>query len=400
VVFGLYKIRDRHFILPTIEVFPYTNANDNEQFQKLFKQLCECFDVDTNKIIVRFFDDIKSKQWTSWSSDSGSIQSTEIHSQIDMKDQCFEILLAKSNLDHAELLVAVIAYELALFKLLDGNYVNSNDPDREVLRDLLGIYFGFGIFVANSVHTKDINWMTRTEYLPYEMISYTNALVCYITQNDANNYLKHFNSKTKELFKKDFEFLINTDDTELTKKKVSECELTYRIGKKVTEGFDQRGFDEVIEACKKLIKINPKNIGAFNSLGYSLLLQRKYKEAIAQFDKAIMINPYWDYPYNNRGYSKLQLGDLENALVDLESAYYMNSDNSFSWRNMGAYYLQINEYKKALEYFTQAEKMDPKTEMINFYLGHVYLKMGDSDKAKEYFDKSIKMDEYNDSILD
>lgn len=388
-VFGLEKLKEQPFISPTTENFPYDNLKESDQFQKLFEQLCKYWELNPSEIIVKFFDDIKSKQWSSWIPQGDFNEPVGLYNQVYTTDEKrFNIELAKSNLDNPQLLVAVIAHELAHVKLLGGNYINRNDADMEPLTDLASIFFGFGVFVANSVQTKDIYWISRSGYLPNQLISYANALICYITEYDENKYNSVLNGNTNDLFKQDIEFLKNTNDTTLTKDKVLECEFTFKIGKQINEGFEKENYEEVIEGCKKLLETNPKYIAAFNNIGYALLKQKKYQEAIDQFTKAIDIDPYWDYPYSNRGYCKLQLGDIDNAYADLFHSFEMNPDNPYSWRNLGAYYLTINEFDKALKHFEEAEKIDPKTELINYYLSQTHLKLGNEDLANQYIVKS------------
>jgi tetratricopeptide (TPR) repeat protein len=400
-VFGLDKLKKQPFISPTIETFPYDNLKDTSQFQKLFEQLCEYWDLNPNEINVKLFDDFKSKQWTNWIP-HGKVNTMDgLYYQVYTgEEKRFHIRLAKSNLEHPQILITVIVHELAHVKLLGGNYINANSPDMEPLTDLASIYFGFGLFVANSCQTQDIYWMSRLGYLPNQLISYANALICYVTGHDASSYLLFLNNNTKDLFKQDYEFLTHTNFTALTKDKVLEIESVYTIKKQITESFKKRCFDDVIEGSNKLLEANPKDIVAFNFIGYALLQQKRYQAAIEALTKAIDIEPYWDCLYNNRGYCKLQLGDMENAFADLHSSFEMNPDNSFSWRNLGAYYLKTHEYEKALEYFVEAEKIDPKTELINFYLGKVYLKLGNEEKAKHYLDKSKEWIEYNDSTIE
>lgn len=396
-IFGLDKLKEQPFISPAIENFPYTNLKDASQFQKLFEQLCGYWNLNPNEIVVKFFDDIRSKQWTTLMPQGKFNEAAGLYDQIyTTAEKRFNIQLAKSNLTNQQLLVSVIAHELAHVKLLGGNYINRNDPDMEPLTDLASIYFGFGIFLANSVQTKDIHWISRSGYLPNQLISYTNALICYITKHDAKNYIAFLNSNTTDLFKKDYEFLSNTNNTALTNDKVSECESTYKMNKQIAEGFEKRNFEKVIEGSKKLLETNPRNITAFNNIGYALLQQRQYQEAIDQFTRAIDIDPYWDYPYNNRGYCKLQLGDIDSAYEDLFYSFEMNPGNSFSWRNLGAYYLAIHEFDKALQHFEEADKIDPKTELINFYLAQTHLKLGNTELAKKYLYKSKELNEYND----
>jgi tetratricopeptide (TPR) repeat protein len=399
--FGLDKLKEQPFISPTTENFPYNNLKDTDQFRKLFEQLCKYWDLNPNEITVKFFDDIKSKQWTTWMPQGEFNEPGGLYSQVyTTEEKRFNIQIAKSNLDNPLLLVSVIAHELAHVKLLGGNYIIRNSPDMEPLTDLASIYFGFGIFVANSVQTKDLNWISRSGYLPNQLISYANALICYITGHDVNNYYSLLNSNTKDLFKQDFAFLSNTNNTLLTKDCVSKSESTFKNYQQITKAFETRNFDDIIKTSENILETDLKNVAAFNNIGYALLQQKKYQEAIKHFTKAIDIDPYWDYPYNNRGYCKLQLGDLENAFSDLHSSFEMNPDNSFSWRNLGAYYLKINELEKALQHFEQAEKIDPKTELINFYLGQAHLKMGNTDKAQQYLDKSVEFNEHNDSTTE
>ncbi|MBK9249995.1 MAG: tetratricopeptide repeat protein [Ignavibacteria bacterium] len=399
-VFGLDNLKVQPIILPTVENFPYNDLNDTNQFQKLFERLCRYCDVNPNEIVVKFFDDFKSKQWTTWIPHGEFCDAAGIYNQVYTTDEKrFNIQLAKSNLNHPQLLVSVISHELAHVKLLGGNYMNSKDPDMEPLTDLASIFFGFGIFVANSSQIKDIYWITRTGYLPQQMISYANALICYITGYDSKIYIAELNGNTKDLFKQDYEFLSNTNNTLLTKDKLTEIERTYKISDQIIKGFEIRNLDGVIAACKELIRDNPQNNAAMNSYGYALLQQKNYHEAIEQFTRAIDINPYLDIPYSNRGYCKLQLGELEDAFTDIHSALEMNSENSYTIRNMGAYYLRTNEFEKALEHFEQAQKMDPQTELINFYLGITHSKIENTETSTGYLEKSALLNEHNDSTI-
>ncbi|MCG2614328.1 tetratricopeptide repeat protein [Terrimonas sp. NA20] len=401
-VFGFQQLNARPFITPGTTNFPYKNLKDPEQFQQLFEQMCNYWGLKPNEIIVKFFDDIKSKQWTTaWMPIGPANEPGGTYTQIyTTEEKRFRIQLAKSNLENPELLIAVMAHELAHVKLLGGKYISANDPNMEPLTDLVSIFFGFGVFVANSVQTTDGYWISRSGYLPNQLISYANALICYITGGNADNYESILNANTRDLFRKDFEFLSKTNNTTLTKTIVEATERVFETGRKITDGFDRRDFHDVIETSKKLVESNPKDVWAFNTIGYALLQQKKYPEAIEQFTTAIAISPYWDYPYNNRGYCRLQLGDLDNAFVDLDHSFEMNPDNSYSWRNLGAYYLATSEFEKALYHFQEAEKRDPKTELINFYLGQANLKLGNLEEGQKYIYKSRALKEHNDSVIE
>ena len=242
--------------------------------------------------------------------------------------------------------------------------------------------------------------MRRLGYLPNQIISYTNALICYLTESDAKE-MKHFlNQNTNDLFQRDLDFLTHTRDTILTRDMIVACDRKFRITKQIESAFERRNFDEVIDLCNELLERNSKDAWAYCNIGYSLLQQKMYVKAIEFFNKVIDIDPYWDYPYNNRGYCKLQLGDLDNGAVDIFHAFEMNEKNSFAWRNIGVYYLITDELDKALEHLLESERIDPETDLINFYLCKVYSKKGDDEKTKYYAVKSAELKEFNDSIFE
>lgn len=400
-VFGLDHLEQSPFILPIRNNFPFDDLSDETQFQNLFSRICTYWQVDPDKIIVKFFDDIHSKQWSTWVYAQNNTAPAGLFNQIYTTDEKrFKIELAKSTLFNPELLINVTAHELAHVKLLGGNFVKANDPDMEPLTDLACIYFGFGLFLANtSVINHDNSLFTKTGYLPSEVIGYTNALLCFITGKNCDDYSPYLNQNTNEIFISDFQYLQKTNDTLLDRAQVEKNIAVYKNNRLVDTAFKEKRFEQAEGAIRNLIAINPKDFTLYNQLGYALLQQKKYAAAIIEFTKAIDIEPYWDYPYNNRGYCKLQLHDYENAFADLHSSFEMNPANSFSLRNLGVYYLFTGHLSKALEYFEQAEKTDPETEMINFYLSKTHNKLGDIDKAKFYSDKSKEKNEYNDSII-
>ncbi len=328
--FGTSRLFSEPFITPTKENFPYTNYKDNEQFKQLFIQVCGYWNVDSDKIVVKFYDDHKSLQWSTWLPQGEFNEPGGLYYQDNsFEEKPFNIELAKSNLENPQLLVSVMSHELAHVKLLGSYYLTQDSRDMEPLTDLANIFKGFGIFMANSCETRDEYYIGRTGYLPNEVIAYANALLCYISNKNPSDYSSFLNTNTKSLFLQNYEYLKQSGDTSLTEHKIKEADKLYQLYENTDIGFKTRNLDKVIDDSKSILDINLKNSAAFNNWGYALLLQKKYAEAIEKFNKALEINKYFDYPLNNRGYCKLQLGDFDNALADLHSSYQMNPTNSF-----------------------------------------------------------------------
>ena len=397
--FGFDAVR-KPFITPTAENFPYTDLRNPDQFQKLFEQMCGYWDLDHDIILVKFFDDITSRKWSTWVwSETNTEPIGLYYKTYSADDKPHAIELALSNFADYQRLITVMAHELAHVKLLGGGLVQPSDIDMEEFTDLAVIYFAFGIFIANSVQRVDMGAISRVGYLPIEMIAYANALLCYITQQAPDAYVPLLNRNTNELFRKNFKFLVKTADTKLNRERTSELIRLNMIEDQIYKGWVKRDPGAIIEGCKVLLERRPTNPALHNSIGGAILMQKRYLEAIPHFTKAIECAAYWYCAFYNRGYCNLQLGNLEEAYADLSTALDMNPDDSFCWRNMGAYYLQLNELDKALQYFCTAEKIAPKTQLINSYLGTVYLRMNNAEQAKVYFDKSARHNEYNDSMI-
>lgn len=396
--FGVESVREQPFILPSFDNFPFNNLNDPDQFHSLFSSLCVTLNLDPDEIVIKIFDDIKSKQWDVMTPEGKFSDAAGLYNRLyETGGKRFQVQIARSNLEKPMLLISVIVHELVHVKLLGGNYMSQQDRDLEPLTDLASIFFGFGIFVANSVVTSDFYWVSRSGYLPPQMISYANALICHISGKQPRDILPLLNRNTAGLFRKDFEYISHTGDTLLSESSVKTADTKFQLNLQISRGFENRAFDEVVDAGKKMLEVDLKDISAYNYIGYALLQQKEYVEAITNFTQAISIDPYWDYPYNNRGYCKLQLGDIDNAFTDIFHAFEMNQDNSYAWRNMGVYFLKVNDLSKAFEHLEEAERMQPKTELINFYLGIVNRKLGNEEKAKNYFLKSESLKEHNDS---
>lgn len=395
-VFGLERLRKTPFILPIEKNFPYTDLHDDAQFQNFFERMCTFWKFNPEEISVKFFNNMSTLEWSEWHPPgpySEAVRNYYRNSFDGVKIGTVEVY--ESSLTKPELLITDLTSQLAYAKLIRENLSRANDPLIQPLSNLTIIFFGFGIFIANSAQAKLFNQHYNAVDIPNEVISYANALICYISEHEADTYERYLNENTKELFRNDYAYLIDSDDTLLTKDKVNEYELLYRIDKEINESFDNRNFVRVVEICNEELSKDSKSLQANLNLAFALMMQKKYKDAIVFFSKAIELAPYLENAISNRGFCKVQLGDLENAFTDLEQALEINPDQTYMWRNMGAYYLKAGDYQKALEHFEKSKSLEPRAELINFYLGQTHLRLGNREEAKKYLDKSIEMDEYN-----
>jgi tetratricopeptide (TPR) repeat protein len=75
-----------------------------------------------------------------------------------------------------------------------------------------------------------------------------------------------------------------------------------------------------IQDYNKAIKLNPKDSGAYFSMGISKDHLKNYREAIQDYTKVIELNPNHANAYNNRGLAKIFLEQKDDGCLDLSKA--------------------------------------------------------------------------------
>jgi hypothetical protein len=254
-VFSLTKFKTQPFLLPGDESVTCGNTTNPDQLQFLLVNLCKRWELDPNSVLLKIFDDIHSKQWNTPFVPTGDYNGPAgMYEQLySGNDKIFHIHIAQSNLNYKDITTTILAHELAHAKLLGGEYVSRQDPNMEPLTDLASIFFGFGVFLANTCQNQQGNWLSRLGYLPNEVISYANALLCYITEHDPADIIAHLNTNTRELFEQDHKYLISTGDTFLSKARIYQSDQLFLAYEKISDGFREKNFDVVIETANSLL---------------------------------------------------------------------------------------------------------------------------------------------------
>jgi hypothetical protein len=138
-------------------------------------------------------------------------------------NQKLVIALEESGLDEPAGLVATICHELGHVLLLADGRISQDAPDSEPLTDLLTVYFGAGIFTANSAFqfsqwqsNSHQGWsMSRRGYLSEELFGY--ALACYASRRGETSppWSKHLRSNILYFFDDSLHFLAAARETNL-----------------------------------------------------------------------------------------------------------------------------------------------------------------------------------------
>jgi hypothetical protein len=112
-------------------------------------------------------------------------------------------------------LVAVIAHELGHEILLGQKRISIDEPDHEPLTDLLTVFFGLGIFTANST-IQDRGWhsggwsgweTSKMGYLDQPTLGYALAQFARVRAEHNPAWIKYIRPDVRAPMKQSFRFL-------------------------------------------------------------------------------------------------------------------------------------------------------------------------------------------------
>lgn len=121
------------------------------------------------------------------------------------------LTLDRSNVAKPERLVAVIAHELAHVRLLGEERIPSDRADQEPLTDLLTVFFGLGIFNANSARDFSQHsggWQTqRLGYLTEQLFGYGLARWATLREESDPPWAKYLDTNPRTYMKQGLRYL-------------------------------------------------------------------------------------------------------------------------------------------------------------------------------------------------
>lgn len=210
-------------ILPTSEFFPDPYEGRQQDVMPMLKRLCEYMSVDVQRLKLEFYTE---------SPDNDFLKNYPLEYQTQHKGAAGHYRISKgkqiiaietSQLQDATALVATLAHELGHAILLGENRVAPGEADHEPLTDLLTVYYGLGIFTANSAFKfsqwdagGQHGWHARTlGYLSEEMFGYALALFAWVRGESNPEWGNHLKGGVRSHFKTCLKYLEMTKDCSL-----------------------------------------------------------------------------------------------------------------------------------------------------------------------------------------
>lgn len=211
--FGLDPVVKSPTITPTEQFFPL-RLDTEDGARKTFGLVCGYMGVEPGDVQLEFIVGDKTRHFLpeviqSWKSNApaGTWDNSVAH----------RIRINRDTLTDSMAFVATVAHELGHEILIGKGLMTGDEDDHEPLTDLLTVYFGLGIFGANSViHFRQFQdlamqgheW-SRRGYLSMEEWAYGLAHYACARDEEKPKWLAHLRPDARALFMQSMKYLTN-----------------------------------------------------------------------------------------------------------------------------------------------------------------------------------------------
>jgi len=146
-----------------------------------------------------------------------------------------------------------------------------------------------------------------------------------------------------------------------------------------------------IEANKKVLQIETKNVAALNTIAGLYGKLGKFGEEIVWAKKAISANPQFALAYINYGNALGSLGRVNEAKEAFEKAVQLEPEEPLGVYSLGVLAEQQDKFQEALGFYQNSIQIDPKFESGYFNLAARYANFKRFDEAVAALKKLLEL---------
>lgn len=221
--FGTECFLNHKLVLPEPASFPDKYQGTEEDVVKVVQRVCAYMDLNPDAIEVVFLfdhDDTAAKHRTGQTEYSGA---AGLYFNKTSADERKKIAINMSQFKNPTSLVATIAHELGHVILLGSGKLSRENQTHEYVTDLLTVFFGLGIFTANSAfqfsqwqdHSHQGWSVSRMGYLPEEEFAYALAAYAWMRGDTNPKWSGHLAVNVRHLFNQSLNYLKKGGQTSL-----------------------------------------------------------------------------------------------------------------------------------------------------------------------------------------
>jgi hypothetical protein len=213
-MFGPDVLRNNPVVLPTPEFFPDDWNGTAEGVIPFLNRVCGYMRVDSSRVSLHCHHeqddpDVGEKLRDLLPYWEGSRSGAAGTYAPVPEEEKFQITLKLTRKPDLVNLIATLAHELGHVHLLGDRRIASDSPDMEPLTDLVTVFWGLGIFNANSAMkfsqhddgTKHGWSVQRLGYLPEPMYGYALAYYAWLREEEKPAWAKYLNVNVGSYFR-------------------------------------------------------------------------------------------------------------------------------------------------------------------------------------------------------
>jgi protein O-GlcNAc transferase len=155
--------------------------------------------------------------------------------------------------------------------------------------------------------------------------------------------------------------------------------------------FNAGNLAEAERLYKKILRAQPKHLGALNLLGILFSRLDRNEEAERYIRDALSVNARSDATHYNYGTVLKKLKRLPEALKAFDNALTLNADAADTWNNRGTVLNELERYEDALSDFDQAIAHKPDFADAFYNKGNALRELKRNQAAIENYDIVIRL---------
>ena len=149
-----------------------------------------------------------------------------------------------------------------------------------------------------------------------------------------------------------------------------------------------------LDFCDEVLSLDPRNIQAMNNKGVILNNLGRHEEAIASLTNALALNPRMADAFVNKGNAQRSLRKFADAISSFDQALSIKADLEGAWVSKAHLLADLKRYHEAIPAYDRALSIKPSSEGAWIGRGNVFLELGRYEEASAAYDRalSIKID--------
>ncbi len=159
--------------------------------------------------------------------------------------------------------------------------------------------------------------------------------------------------------------------------------------------FDQKKYEESIDAYKRGLVIEPKHVDLLIKVGLSYRYLEKYDDAMDYYNRALEADPKNVVAWNNLGYVFQCKNDIKKAIEMYQQSLSLDPAYELPLINITKLYSEQNEPAKSIEVYKKALEYEPVNAANWIDLGLTYRQISEDDKAIDAYQHALKIEPDN-----